>query len=95
MRFTSRETTYTLLATGSAILAAKLARAALKSGWRALRHDDPPENPAEIDTDWKEAILWSVATGVAVGLARLLAQRGAAAGWNMIAGRRPKGGYHT
>lgn len=81
--------TYNILATGAAILAANLVRKGLASGWERINNQVAPENPADPETSWKEALAWSVATGVAVGLARMLAQRGAAAGWHRFMGYNP------
>ena len=71
--------------------AASVARRALKSGWKAVRGSDPPENPVSRDTTWGEAIAWSVATGAIIGVAHMAAQRGAAAGWERWIGERPPG----
>lgn len=65
------------------------ARASLKAGWRALRKDDPPLDPTLPDTTWTDAIAWSVAVGVGMGLARLLARRSAAAAWRHKFGALP------
>lgn len=81
--------TYNLLAAGAAILAAKLVRAGLEKTWEAVNKEVAPENPADPETSWKEALIWSVASGVAVGLARMFAQRGAAAGWHRLMGYNP------
>ncbi|HUG39007.1 MAG TPA: DUF4235 domain-containing protein [Longimicrobiales bacterium] len=51
----------------------------------------PPENPAARSVDWSEAIAWTVATGVVVGLMRPVAERSAATGWRKVKGRYPKG----
>ena len=82
---------YTATATGAAMVATLAATAALKAGWRAVRKDDPPVNPAHPDTAWTDAIAWGVACGVGIGLARLLAQRGTAAAWQAQTGHRPPG----
>ena len=41
-------------------------------------------------TTWAEAIAWSIASGVALGLARLIAQRGAAEAWRKATGAYPE-----
>jgi hypothetical protein len=75
----------------SGIAAAAVTRHALTSAWRAGKHDDPPANPASSSTSWPDAVLWAVATGVALGVARLVALRGAAAGWRKATGALPPG----
>jgi len=49
--------------------------------WRALRGSEPPKVPADRSAPWRDALSWAVATGVGVGVARLLAVRSAAAVW--------------
>jgi hypothetical protein len=66
-------------------------RKALDAGWRAVRHEDPPRNPAAPGTDWTEALLWAAASGIAVAAARLIATRGATATWKSLTGKLPPG----
>lgn len=79
--------------TVTAILAAAAtgaaARATLKAGWRAVRKDDPPLDPTLPDTTWTDAIAWSAAVGVGMGLARMLGRRGAASVWRRQFGSLP------
>ncbi len=77
------------MATGLA--AAKATRKALDVGWSKTRGGDPPRNPASRETDWSEAIAWAVASGIALGLARLLAARGTAKLWEKATGSLPPG----
>lgn len=85
------ETMWNVVALASAAVAGIAVRNLLETGWGALRQDEPPENPAARSVGWSEALAWTVATGVAVGVGRLLAQRGAAAGWKRVKGRYPEG----
>ncbi|MEO6712988.1 MAG: DUF4235 domain-containing protein [Mycobacteriales bacterium] len=75
----------------SGLAAAALTRQALGRVWRARKHDDPPATPASTTTSWPDAVLWAVATGIALGVARLVALRGAAAGWQKAKGSLPPG----
>lgn len=81
--------TYNLVAAGMALLAARVVRAGMEKGWGAIQHDTPPENPEDPETSWQEALLWSVVTGVAVGVAKLIIKRGTAAGWIRLTGHNP------
>ena len=45
---------------------------------RSSTGKQPPENPADPDVEIWEAVSWAVASGVAVGIARMIAQRKAA-----------------
>jgi hypothetical protein len=52
----------------------------LAVGWKGLRSETPP-TPADRRSSWADAVIWAVATGVGVGIARLLTIRTAAAVW--------------
>jgi hypothetical protein len=77
------------LASGAAAGAAT--RAALRAGWKRARGTDPPANPASPSTSWSEALIWAVASGVAMAVTRLVAQRGAAEAWRASTGSYPAG----
>ena len=59
--------------------------------WTKARKTTPPTNPAARDTQWSEALAWTIATSIGVGIARLVATRGAAAGWEKATGALPPG----
>lgn len=76
----------------SAIVATVLARKALQALWPT--GDDgtgPPFNPADRRVDWQTALQWGIAAGVGAGIARVLSQRVAAAGWEAATGSAPPG----
>ena len=75
----------------AAVIAGILTRKGLTAIWKAARKSDPPSNPANPSTQWAEALAWTAASGVAVGIARLLASRGAAEGWRRYTGALPPG----
>ncbi len=75
----------------SGMLAGLAARRVLLLTWRLARRSDPPANPASPRTTWGEALAWSIASGVAIGVARLFAQRGAAEVWHAATGEYPEG----
>ena len=77
------------VAAGSAMIASFATRNLLRAGWRAFTDNDPPMNPASPDTEWAEALSWTVAAGLAAGVTRLVARRGAAAVWEGATGSRP------
>lgn len=83
--------TWSIVAMVSAALAAIAIRNLLETGWEVVKHKEPPQNPAARSVDWSEALAWTVASGVAVGVGRMLAQRGAAAGWKKMKGHYPRG----
>lgn len=77
------------LSTLAAVGAAAAARNAASAVWRNRTGHEPPTNPADPDTDWAEAIGWTLVTGALVGVARLVARRGAAMVWEKIEGDLP------
>jgi hypothetical protein len=74
----------------SGVVAGVVARQVLLATWRAARGSEPPANPAAAHTSWGEALAWSVASGVAFGVARLVGVRGAAEAWRAATGEYPE-----
>jgi len=85
------KTVWKVGATLAAVVAGIVTRQGLTAIWKAARKSDPPTNPANPGTQWSEAIAWTIASGIAVGVGRLLATRGAAAGWRRYTGALPPG----
>jgi hypothetical protein len=75
----------------AALLGATVARKTLTSSWRAATGKNPPANPADPDVDLWEAVLWAIASGTAVQLARMLATRKAANYYAKSTGHLPPG----
>ena len=75
----------------SAILAGLAARKLMVAAWRRTTGDNPPANPAAPGTDWHKAIVYALVSGAAMGLARMLATRKAAAYYAKSTGRLPPG----
>jgi hypothetical protein len=74
------------------VMAAKLARSFAEKAWKRTHHGiEPPRNPATPGTAWSEAVMWAVASGVAAGIARMLATKGAASAWKKGTGHLPPG----
>jgi Protein of unknown function (DUF4235) len=75
----------------SAILAGIAARKLLVAAWRRTTGDNPPANPAAPGTDWSKAIAYALASGAAMGLARMIATRKAASYYRKSTGHLPPG----
>ena len=73
----------------AALLGAHLTRHSIKNGWRLLRDEEPPQNPARDDVGWADALILAVLTGALAGLMRILFRRLAAAGWRRWRGEWP------
>ena len=74
----------------SGVAAGAATRAALRKGWRRVKGSDPPANPAAPGTGWSEALGWAAASGVAMAVTRMVAQRGAAGAWKARTGSYPE-----
>ncbi len=76
---------------GAAAVAGAVAGKVATIAYKKVRKADPPENPANPDITWVEAVAWALVSGVAVGLGRLAAERIAARGWVRATGALPPG----
>lgn len=88
-RLLMRPKMWQALATLASVGAAITARHATAAMWKKRTGHEPPMNPADPDTDWSEAIAWTLATGALAGVARLVARRGAARVWEKVEGELP------
>lgn len=52
-----------------------LTRHAAREAYSKTAGAAPPENPGHRDTQWREALLWGVASGALVGAARVVGRR--------------------
>ena len=79
------------VAAGAGLMAGRAGQKAATAAWRKTRHTDPPSDPLDPGTSWIEAIGWSALVGVALGVSRMAARRGAAVGYRKLTGHYPKG----
>jgi hypothetical protein len=56
-------------------LAARATRSLAGRGYHAITQNEPPRNPADPEVEWRDAIIWTVVSGIVGGLARLVARR--------------------
>ena len=77
------------IATGIAVRKASMA--ALDKVWRKTKHTEPPADPASPGTPWPEALSWAVASGIAVGVGRLVTTKGVATAKTKLTGKVPEG----
>ena len=80
---------WTVFSLLSALVAAAAARKGLNTSWKVATGKKPPENPADPDVDIWEAVAWATISGVAIGVARMLAQRKAASYYTRTTGELP------
>lgn len=76
-------------ALGATVVAGIVARKALTTSWKVATGKEPPQNPADPDVSMGEAVAWAAASGVAIGLARMLATRKAANYYRKSTGHLP------
>lgn len=89
MKKKQEDMVWAIVAAGSAMLAGAVVQHAMKSGWRAVTHEDPP-NVKELPIEpWRRALSFTLVSAITAGLATLLSQRGAAAGWEKVTGEPP------
>ena len=80
---------YTALGLMATIVAGILARKVMTATWKVSTGKQPPSNPEHPDVSFGEAAAWAAASGVAVGLARMLASRKAAEYYRRSTGHLP------
>ncbi len=84
-----KDLTYKALTTIAGLLAALVARKIVSALWRS--DVETPLNPVDRRISWNEALAWALATAVGAAVARTIALRGTAAGWEMATGETPPG----
>ena len=80
---------WTLFGLAATVGATMAARKAMTATWKLSTGKKPPSNPEHPDVSMGEAVAWAVASGVAVGLARMLASRKAAEYYRRSTGHLP------
>jgi len=80
---------WTVLGLVATLGATMVARKAMSATWKLSTGKQPPANPEHPDVSMGEAAAWAVASGVAVGLARMFATRKAADYYRRSTGHLP------
>lgn len=80
-----------MAAAGAAVVVGLATRKAVDVAWRTMRKGQPPRGPGDPSASWAEALGWAAATAVGAAVGRVVAERGAAAGWRRATGRFPPG----
>ena len=91
MGMTVEKLIWKIAAGGAGAVAGAITNFGLRKGWKAVRGDEPPADPASPKVGWGDARVWTATTAVAVAVARLVATRGAIAGWERATGTPPPG----
>ncbi|MGI8893178.1 MAG: DUF4235 domain-containing protein [Bacteroidia bacterium] len=77
-----------LIITGIGLGIAALIRRGAEYGMQKLQGDEEVD-PADPDVPIQKAIMWAVVAGAVAGLAKILAERGTAFGYQRITGHEP------
>jgi hypothetical protein len=80
-----------LIGIATGVVTRKISMVVLDKVWRKTKKTEPPSDPASPATPWAEAITWAAASGVAVGVARLVTTKGAATAKMKLTGKAPEG----
>lgn len=82
-----------VISTASGLLAGVLTRKLLNLVWAKCSPSEvePPLNPIDRRVGWGEAIVWSIAAGAGVGVARMVSDRFTARAWELAVGQSPPG----
>jgi hypothetical protein len=57
------------------------------NAWVKARPENPPHNPKQVDTSWKDALIWAGIAGFGSAIAQLLTTKGADTLWRAMTGR--------
>ena len=80
-----------LIGIATGVVTRKISMVVLDKVWRKTKKTEPPADPASPGTPWVEALTWAAASGVAVGVGRLVATKGAATAKTKLTGKVPEG----
>jgi hypothetical protein len=80
-----------LIGIATGIVVRKISMQLLDAVWRKTKRTEPPADPAAPGTPWLEALTWAAASGVAVGVSRLVTTKAAATAKQKLTGKAPKG----
>ncbi|HEY8454974.1 MAG TPA: DUF4235 domain-containing protein [Actinopolymorphaceae bacterium] len=80
-----------IVRSASTLVAVAATKKVIDVGWRFVTGEDPPKEPEDPDLTWKQAVSWTLASGIGIAVARLLAGRQAARMWRKWTGQLPPG----
>jgi hypothetical protein len=90
---TQRRWMWKVVSAISGMLSALIAKKLIRSVYRAVRKDDPASafDPTAERFSWPNALLWAIASGVGLAIAKVVGDRLAAIGWKAATGALPPG----
>ncbi|HNI70135.1 MAG TPA: DUF4235 domain-containing protein [Marmoricola sp.] len=82
---------WSITSVAMAFIGAAVAKQLLNVIWRLVTGKKPPRNPANPEVGTSEAVVWVIASGATIALARMLATRRAANYFTRSTGKLPPG----
>lgn len=82
---------YALTTLAAAAVAEIATRQLIHGGWRLAHGVRPPDNPAARDVSWRDALVFSAATGLLIGVSRVVGKRLANSVLETRLGHKPRG----
>ena len=82
---------YQALTYAAAMGASAIAGRGANQGWKLVRKEPPPLNPAARKTSWKSALTFAAITGAVGAVAGVASRRAIAGAWRARVGRLPMG----
>jgi Protein of unknown function (DUF4235) len=70
-----------------AIPVSKAITKASTKAWQKARPEDPPHDPKSVQTNWRDAIIWALLTGLGTAVAQVLSTKGADTVWRAATGK--------
>ena len=88
-----RERSWKLVSTATGLLGTLVAKRLLRAAYSAVRKDTPSTafDPTKARFSWPGALLWAVAAGIGLVIAKMVGDRVAAIGWELATGTVPPG----
>jgi hypothetical protein len=83
-----------LVSIGTGVLGGLVAQRVLRKTYEVIRKDPDapsPFDPRNAQFSWPDVVLWAVAAGIGLGVARVVSARVAALGWEAATGTLPPG----
>jgi len=87
----TRERIWNLESGVASVLGSVIAQRLVRAAYAAMRKRNPRSvfDPDSAQFSWSSFVLWSVAGGIGLGVARLVSNRAATVGWKIATGSAP------
>src|SRR4051794_21068189 len=93
-RSVSPERVWKVVSTAAGVVGGLLAQRLLRKGFEVIRGDSgaaSPFDPTSDEFSWPDVLVWAVAGGIGLGVAKVISNRVAVLSWEAITGTPPPG----